>query len=41
MYIQSHPKAEQRREHWLIAEETLINCAEGHDFLFHANTAVL
>jgi len=41
MYIQRLPKAEQRREHWLIAVETLINCAEGHDFPFHASTAML
>jgi hypothetical protein len=41
MYIQRLPKAEQRREHWLIGVETLIKCAEGHDFLFYANTAML
>jgi len=41
MYIQKLPKAEQQREHWQTAVVTLINCAEGRDFLFHANAAML
>jgi hypothetical protein len=40
-YIQKLPKAEQEREHWRIAVATLIDCAEGRDFLLHARVAVL
>lgn len=39
-YIQKLPKAEQQKPHWQLAVETLINTAEGRDFLFHANIAV-
>jgi hypothetical protein len=39
-YIQNLPKAEQLKPHWQLAVETLINTAEGRDFLFHANIAV-
>ncbi|SIO51867.1 hypothetical protein SAMN05443247_07068 [Bradyrhizobium erythrophlei] len=40
-FIQKLPKAEQQRAHWQLAVETLINCAEGRDLLFHARVAVL
>ncbi len=40
-YIQNLPAAEQRRDHWQLAVATLIEAAEGHDFLMHARIAVL
>lgn len=40
-HIQRLPKAEAQRAHWQLAVETLINCAEGRDFLMHARIAVL
>ena len=41
LYIQKLPKKEQDLPHWQTAILTLINTAEGHDFLFHANAAML
>jgi hypothetical protein len=40
-YIQKLPKKEQDLPHWQTATLTLINTAEGRDFLFHANAAML
>ena len=40
-YIQKLPKKEQDLPHWQTATPTLINTAEGRDFLFHANAAML
>ncbi len=40
-YIQKLPKAEQQRARWQLAVQTLINCAEGRDFPFHANATML
>jgi hypothetical protein len=40
-YIQKLPKKEQDQPHWQTATLTLINTAEGRDFLFHANAAML
>ncbi|WP_309142533.1 hypothetical protein [Bradyrhizobium sp. sGM-13] len=40
-YITKLPKAEQRLAHWQLAVETLINCAEGRDFLMHARIGML
>lgn len=39
-YIQKLPKKEQALPHWQTAL-TLINTAEGRDFLFHANAVML
>ena len=39
-YIQKLPKNEQDLPHWPTATLTLINTAEGRDFLFHANAAM-
>jgi hypothetical protein len=41
LYIQKLPKKEQDLPHWQTAILTLINTAEGRDFLFHANAAML
>jgi hypothetical protein len=40
-YIQKLPKKERDQPHWQTATLTLINTAEGRDFLFHANAAML
>jgi hypothetical protein len=40
-YIQRLPKAEQQRPHWQLAVETLIDCAEGRDFLMRARIGML
>jgi hypothetical protein len=40
-FIQKLSKAEQQRAHWQLAVETLINCAEGRDLLFHTRIAVV
>jgi hypothetical protein len=40
-FIQRLPKAEQRLPHWQLAVETLINCAEGRDFVMNARIGVL
>lgn len=39
LFIQRLPKSEQQKLHWQLAVETLINTAEGHDLMFHANIA--
>jgi hypothetical protein len=35
------PKAAQARQEWQTAIAVLIGAAEGRDFLFHANAAML
>ena len=40
-YIQRLPNRERDLPHWQTATLTLINTAEGRDFLFHANAAML
>jgi hypothetical protein len=40
-FAQKLPKTEQQRPHWQLAVETLINAAEGRDFLIHARIAML
>jgi hypothetical protein len=40
-YIQRLPNRERDLPHWQAATLTLINAAEGRDFLFHANAAML
>jgi hypothetical protein len=39
-YVQKLPKKEQDQPHWQTATLTLINIAEGRDFLFHPNAAI-
>jgi hypothetical protein len=40
-YIQRLPNRERDLPHWQTTTLTLINTAEGRDFLFHANAAML
>ncbi len=40
-HIRELPKKEQDLPHWQTATLTPINTAEGRDFLFHANAAML
>lgn len=40
-YIVALPKAEQRHPAWQLAAATLLEAAEGRDFIMHARIAVL
>jgi hypothetical protein len=40
-YILKLPKREAAAEHWQIAMEQLIDCAEGRNFLLHARIGML
>lgn len=40
-HIQKLKSAEQRQAHWQLAVETLINAAEGRDFVMHARIAMM
>jgi hypothetical protein len=40
-FVQKLPKTEQQRPHWQLTVETLINAAEGRNFIMHARIAVL
>jgi hypothetical protein len=39
--VQSLPAADQQRPHWQPAIATLIDAAEGRDFLMHARVGML
>jgi hypothetical protein len=41
VYVQSLPRATQKREEWQRAVRILIAAAEGRDFLMHARIAML
>jgi hypothetical protein len=40
-FIYNLPRVDQESLHWQLAIETLINAADGRDFLMHARIAVL
>jgi hypothetical protein len=40
-HVQQLLPAEQHAPHWQLAVATLIDCAEGRDFLMHARIAML
>ena len=40
-YVMKLPKAAQARQEWQTAIAVLIGAAEGRDFMFHANAAML